>query len=1303
MADVDPWEVAPDAQAIPKPVGPLPEETDPWESVPEPPTPDMAPMRGMISENLKKWQIPMALTPGGQAQQSLPGQVPLTAEAPPPPKVEGEPREKPKEAKTFIEAVEAGLQMSVAGLGIHGQPTTVMPEDSEMFMNIAYQVANLVPDLPIMGIGGLIGGVGGGAAGTAVAPGPGTVVGTTVGTGAGAFALPTALRTMLMQHYEKGDIKDFRDFWERTSAVFLETAKSAVVGGATAGVGGAVGKITQGVASPLVKTSATLASEIATMVTVGKALEGQAPQMKDFTEAALVVGALHGTTVTVGKLRSIYAKTGIRPEQVAEHAEKDATIKQDLLSENKDIPDAYRNMEDASIPKPPETVLPSENALVKVGPEFNPEFNRDAMVVRQEPAREIEKYEAPKEDASTLDLAKDKIRSRLGDKEAEKTQSWSGLRERAKATFDDFYTNFLDKFDPIKRAVNELAEGKDLFASEDPYKLARMANDANSKTKVFIERGTFDFKDPAKTTGKSLKEILKPLGDSVPDFELYLVSKRALEYERRGMEPGFDTEAARTIVKSEGKRFESAAKEVVEFQNNVSKYLRDSGFISKEGYEKMLEQNKDYVPFKRISESDGTAGTKSKKKPIQKVKGLEGTDVETLNTANPLESIVENTQFLIELAEKNRAAKALVDLAGKSKGQDIIRRVGGDDKAVTEFTGRQSKPLDSQFEVWINGKREIFETTPELAQAVKAMDGEPAATNILFKLARGTSSALRMSLSVTPDFIMRNFFRDQLTQKAFSQNGTSVVDTLGAMKELIGKEHSEVYWQWLKSGGSGGAFLDFNRDYLSKDIYALSKETGMMDTVYNVARNPLEMANVAEAIKMPFKKTLEGIKFAGELTEQATRLAEFTKTTKGDYSPDSLFQGGFNSREITVDFQRMGAKMSALNAITAFQNVAIQGLDRTARAVKDNPKGVAKMAGTWITAPSVLLWYANKDDKRYQDLPRWQKDMFWVIPTDSWVKPEPSDSIAAYESQGLVRQGKNGVEINKGVVYRIPKPQELGLLFGSLPERVLEKFFTDNPRAMKDFEGTIAEALTPALIPNILSAPIETWANKSFFTGAPIVPSFAEKLLPEYRYNDYTSETAKKISSLIAQVPGMKQNDLIAPAVLENWVTSWSGNLGKYALQTADAGLRAAGIAEDKKPESTLADIPFVKAFIIRNPSASMQPILDFKAKFKENQQVIDTISSLTKMGDFKSAQREYFLAENQDKLVSLKAANESMSNINRTIRMVYQNPNMTPHEKRQQIDGMYYMMNSIAKAQNKIMDQMTEVMRKNNLAEGQK
>ena len=78
----------------------------------------------------------------------------------------------------------------------------------------------------------------------------------------------------------------------------------------------------------------------------------------------------------------------------------------------------------------------------------------------------------------------------------------------------------------------------------------------------------------------------------------------------------------------------------------------------------------------------------------------------------------------------------------------------------------------------------------------------------------------------------------------------------------------------------------------------------------------------------------------------------------------------------------------AINSITAFENVAVQGLDRTARAVKADPAGVLAKGMMYLTAPSILLWWANHDDERYKEIPRWEKDLFWIIPTNDWQPPK---------------------------------------------------------------------------------------------------------------------------------------------------------------------------------------------------------------------------------------------------------------------------------------------------------------------------
>lgn len=1119
----------------------------------------------------------------------------------------------------FLDALEAGWQMSVTGLVTRNQkPDVLMPEDAPMFYRIASQTASLAGDIPAMVAGAMGGGAAGAAAGSAI-PVVGTAVGSAVGSGAGAFAAPTFIRESYMQALEKGEVKDFSDFFERASGVFLETAKSAVTGAATAGIGGTVAKVVgPAVASPITKGLTVGASEVATMVTVGKALNGEMPDGQDFLDAAVLVGGLHGSVALASKLRNVYAKTGIKPSQVVQDVEADPVLKQDLLSVNKEIPSPYTEL------------------LDKAG------VSKEEVAALKEP-KPIERPESVK-----------KILSQVGDKEAPKGKPYS---------FSQFYTDYVDKLDPVNDAVKILTKDpKTLPIEDNPYMLSRMANDFKGKVKYVVENGTLDFKTLSKT-GKSLKDIVEPFKQDLPDFEAYLLSKRAIEVEGRGIQSGFDLEAAKDVVKLGGKKYEQAAKDLVEFQNNNLKYLRDSGSISEKSFQAMKEAGQAYIPFRRIIETEeGGKVTGGKGSSLKRLKGSD------LKVQSPLISVLENAEFIFKAAERNRAIESLVSLAEKDPAQDLIEKVPTklrpievkadevnralkeqgvktdiDPEAFTIFRAQGKNLSPDEFQVFRDGKREVYKTEKNLAEAIKTLDGDIPATNVFFKLARGITTVKKFGIAVTPDFILRNVFRDQLTAGTFSKAGTiPFTDMVRAMGDLIKK--NETYYDWLKSGGGGGGFLELNDAYLKDNVFKLNEQTGLIDKTINIVKKPVEYLRVA-----------------AELTEQATRLAEFKRVSKGETSGSKVFEGGFASREVTVDFQRMGAKLSAINAITAFQNVGIQGLDRTIRAIKEDPKGVTAKALAYITVPSVLLWWANKDDPRWSEIPRWQKDLFWIVMT-------------------------------KDTVYRIPKPQELGIMFGSLPERMLEKFFTDNPKALADFEKTMGDLVTPSLVPDAILAPIEHHFNKSTFTGGPVIPHSIENLLPAYQYTEYTSETAKALGKMVATVPPLNSpGSLASPAVLEHYVRAWSGNLGMYFLQVADAALGKAGVVPDPvKPVATLADIPAVKAFVVRFPSAGAQSIVDFYDRFQKNESVEKTVRALVKQGD---PEWESVMSNNLERMANLKGIRDSLSNQKRAIELVNKNPNYDSVQQRQIIDGLYYGMIETAKMANKLMDQFEKDM----------
>lgn len=1166
-----------------------------------------------------------------------------------------------QQAQGFIDAIEAGLDMSVGLPGVTGllnaRPDMVLPEHAPRYMRIASQVGQLVGDIPAM-LGGLAAGTAiGTAAGTAV-PVVGNVAGGIIGGGAGSFALPEGIRTVMMEHYEKGDIKSFGDFWERVSAVAINSGKAAIIGGATAGMGGKVAQVLGPVVAPTaVKTAARLSSEVATMTTLGAALEGHAPEPQDFIDAAILVGGMHAVMHVSPKLRRTYAKTGVKPEELAQKAAEDPKFKQQLLSENNQV---VMGGEMGTKEAPPEHI-PVTKPLREPNPELSPEVNTILGKVQEK----------------TDPTIKDKVVAAV-------------TRAKEEATPDKLYTAFVDKLDPINQATKILTETKgELVAENNPYILARQAVDAKAKAKHFFEKGTLDY-NTKEIRGESLRNTLQNV-ESLEVLEAYMVSKRAIEKEAQGFKSGFDMDAARKVVEQNKGKYEAAAQKVTKFSNDVLDYATDAGVLSKEQNARFREANKDYVPFKRIME-DGEAGGKGNKPGS--LKNFKGSDK---GIQSPISSILENTIQLIQMAENNRPAKALVDLAAKTEGQKLISKVpermqpikiskeelaaelkrqgiieGSEQaKAVEDmmvFRKAQTDLTPTQFQVMENGKRVVYETTPEVAETLQKLGGDVTSANVAFRLMNAVTQFKKLTITFVPDFIVKNMMRDWVTGSTFTKGtgGIAPWEALTAMKDIWTK--NDHYYEWLKSGGANGAFLEMNQRYMEKDIYKLQKETNFLNSAANIVMKPIDAMRVA-----------------AELSEQSLRVAEFKKVrAKGG----SLVEAGQASREITVDFQRVGARIASLNAITAFMNVSIQGLDRTARAFKENPTGTTLKAMAYITAPSVLLWWANKDDQRMKEIPQWQKDHFWIIPTDKWVQvtPEEADGLPDY----MVKTEGDKVMVNKGTIYRIPKPQELGLVFGSLPERVLEKYFGENPQAMKEFDKSVVGLIMPNLVPDAAAPMVEQFFNRNFFTGRDIIPHHLQQIQREYQFTEYTSETAKFMGKMVATLD--KDTDFASPMVLQNYIQSWGGALGRYAIQAMDKALVKAGVAPDiPKPADTLADNNFVRAFVVRFPQANSNSVQEFYDNYDKTEVTTNTIRHLAKQGDFDNMEKEMTLDANQEYLVQLDGFKEGMSNQAQLIRMITKDPDMSPDEKRQMIDGLYFNMTEIAKAGNEMMKSIKE------------
>jgi hypothetical protein len=236
-------------------------------------------------------------------------------------------------------------------------------------------------------------------------------------------------------------------------------------------------------------------------------------------------------------------------------------------------------------------------------------------------------------------------------------------------------------------------------------------------------------------------------------------------------------------------------------------------------------------------------------------------------------------------------------------------------------------------------------------------------------------------------------------------------------------------------------------------------------------------------------------------------------------------------------------------------------------------------------------------------------------------------------------------------------------------------------------------------VPTIGAPLIDQWADRNSFTGRVLVNDELKRQLPEGQFTPYTTETAKALGRLIGNVPGLRDieesdNSISGPAVralgtpvyLENYVKAWTGGLGQLALAITDKSLRTAGVVPDPpKPDDTLADIPVVKAFAMRYPSAGAQPLQDFYDEVKRRERYFATWEHLAKAGDAEAAAR-IAQAGGADMFVRLTKLKEALGVQAKIIRNTMSDPNMAPTDKRQLIDSTYLQMVNSAREANKVM-----------------
>ncbi|MDB4893565.1 MAG: hypothetical protein JWL61_5420 [Gemmatimonadetes bacterium] len=741
----------------------------------------------------------------------------------------------------------------------------------------------------------------------------------------------------------------------------------------------------------------------------------------------------------------------------------------------------------------------------------------------------------------------------------------------------------LDDLGEFKRAVAELGGARS--PTQDAYVLARLTRGAAGMAEEMLDRGIVDPRTNQRVA-PAVHDVLASLKpEELAPFRRYLVAERAIELADRGVDAGIAMTDALEMRRMYEPQFRARAEQLWQVSNALIDYRVHKGLLTDAEGAAIKAANQRRVGFYRVFEDEEGVGGKGNGKGFgRNSSGIQRAVGSSREIIDPLESVITDVYKTVAQSHAHEAALALYKHALRTEGGGRIAELVPAPQAPVEIPVERVKqqledlgfivpnggltPLlgmlksfqdattagaretkDLVVPVILNGERKWLAIKD--AQLYDALAGlNQQQLPMWLRIAGAPTRLLRAGATLTGEFIARNPVRDAFTAAVYSQGPNRPPGFLAAEGLFHLVKRDDLFQRWRLAGGDNAAQLGLDRAATQKNLAALTRSTH---------------GKIADVVVHP----IDALRMISGIMENATRIGEFSAVARkagkaGMSRADTDAAAGFASRDVTVDFAKAGQVGRAANQLMSFFNATVQGNLKLITELRARPAVVLPRIAAMITIPSIALYLLQRDDPAYQEVPQWQKDVAWIV----------------------IQRDEHGTLEH---IWRIPKPPELGILFGSTFERALQFIDHHDPRALDGLTSSLGSTLNPFHMPEVIRPAVEWWANKSFFRDRPIVPSGMEKLPAAEQSTRYTGEAARVVGRLTNT----------SPAKIENTVSTAAGGLGVYAMQGADAvvrlGRKVTGGAPIAGAEAHSGDattrMPVVRGFAVRQPGGDAESV----------------------------------------------------------------------------------------------------------------
>lgn len=607
--------------------------------------------------------------------------------------------------------------------------------------------------------------------------------------------------------------------------------------------------------------------------------------------------------------------------------------------------------------------------------------------------------------------------------------------------------------------------------------------------------------------------------------------------------------------------------------NELTRMLEDNGLIGRGVTEYLAAKYPHYTPFLRVLEmvddhgpssvTDRNAVAHLSKQTI--IHNLRGSDKPI---ENPMESLLDRFYKVTNQINRNRAARFGIETLAKDEATAHLMR------EITKKDIKAGKRIDPNRTVAYldNGVKRIFETTPEIAAAMKGLEipqieGMARMFNAMTRLAKEGFTGLN------PRFFVKNPVRDTQTVMIQAPGAKGVKMTIDpqanveAMKAAFASFqglNDNALWEMMARHGAAFTVMDVGR--------MAAREAVKVET-------PAERGSIKGQAKGTVRKTVRSLAKAFRVMENAFGSTEmFNRAKIFDYTRREYMKRGYTEAEAEIaaavetttvlpNYMRAGSSIRKLNPFIPYLGARMAGARSMVNSYQRDPVGFVGRLSFGVLFPTVVATAMNllsgDDVKRaYNDLRDHIKDNNFVVFYGD--KPE-KDGEGVYSNS-----------------YMIPMPQGLGEY--ARPIRLLtEKLVEERPKEMKAWLelmlGTGAEigraglaSLSPidvqtddpsiwknagssvsGLVPQVLKPGLQATANYDFYRNQPVVPQSLQDRPARFQFTGQEHESTKALAKAVPD------NLAFSPKKMEAFARDTAGVIGALPFIAGDLGLALAG------------------------------------------------------------------------------------------------------------------------------------------------